>query len=358
MAYLHDLTQSDVGYSHCFFLLHKQANVVRKKELTSAIRIQSWFRSLKVQLHIKFLNSCAIVIQKTYRGYVTRKFYRQLVHDVMSTLMKIHYDEMATKIQARWRGYYVRKFKADYYCRKNYLEGLVKKNEQTLVYLHQVGETNKFKREMELHNKIAKEDIYNLRSTHYILSTKVCNGIYNSPMAPPVEKESRLKAVNPLSCEERDSLKEEKQEMFLRSVTGIPRHHIEDDTKTQLILPPLCSSRPQGPFRTPAEVQKQRYKELEPTLRVATDYFSVEKAHASLYQDEWTKRVIDHKFLPSQKSGEEYQPALHTTSSYGRLKYGTKHFRDEGNPEKVIHKKTFQRVVSPIPCFDQVGKSY
>ena len=34
----------------------------------------------------------------------------------------------------------------------------------------------------------------------------------------------------------------------------------------------------QGPFRSPLDVQKQRYKELQPTLRVATEYQAVEKA--------------------------------------------------------------------------------
>ena len=37
-----------------------------------------------------------------------------------------YYDEMATKIQARWRGYYTRKYKHNFRARRNYLEVRIK----------------------------------------------------------------------------------------------------------------------------------------------------------------------------------------------------------------------------------------
>ncbi len=50
----------------------------------------------------------------------------------------------------------------------------------------------------------------------------------------------------------------------------------------------------QGPFRTPEEVQKQRYKGLQPTLRVATSYTSVEEAREAMKAKEWIMRVNDN----------------------------------------------------------------
>jgi len=354
MAYLHSITKQK--YSDSFFTFHKVTEELRLVERNSAIKIQSWFRSLKVQRHIRFLHECAVIIQKTYRAYLARKFYRRLVQDVLAYLMKVHYDMMATKIQARWRGYFVRKFKADYYSRKEYLDALVVKNERTILHLKEVDEINKFNREIETMEKEEAAKLYTLRKTHYLLSTKVCGGIYNSPKNPCPQIEAALHAATPLSHEEREELKAKKHEKYLKSATGI-RYDDDEDLQNVISLPPIKGSKPQGPFRTPQEVQKQRYKELLPSLRVATNYESVEEARTHLHQDEWTKRVIDQAFLPSSKRTYTYQPTLHTSSSYGRLAYGTKHFRDE-QTDKVIHSKPFQRVVSPIPFLDQLGKSY
>ena len=50
----------------------------------------------------------------------------------------------------------------------------------------------------------------------------------------------------------------------------------------------------QGPFRMPEEVVKQRYKQLQPTLRVATSYTSVEEAREAMKAKEWVMRVNDN----------------------------------------------------------------
>lgn len=49
----------------------------------------------------------------------------------------------------------------------------------------------------------------------------------------------------------------------------------------------------QGPFREPREVQLQRYKPFQPTLRVMTDYFSIEKAQKQVKVDELARQITD-----------------------------------------------------------------
>jgi hypothetical protein len=44
-------------------------------------------------------------------------------------MVKQYFDSMATIIQKRWRGYYSRKYKSDFYVRKQFLQALVAKNE-------------------------------------------------------------------------------------------------------------------------------------------------------------------------------------------------------------------------------------
>ncbi len=48
-----------------------------------------------------------------------------------------------------------------------------------------------------------------------------------------------------------------------------------------------------GPFRDPLDVRKQRYRPFSPSLRVETDYESLEKARQQMKRDEWTERLHD-----------------------------------------------------------------
>ncbi|MGH0134550.1 UNVERIFIED_CONTAM: hypothetical protein FKN15_055535 [Acipenser sinensis] len=53
-----------------------------------------------------------------------------------------------------------------------------------------------------------------------------------------------------------------------------------------------------GPNRDPAEVLQQRYKPLEPTLRVASSITSVEEAREELKRKEWGSQVNDKLQVP------------------------------------------------------------
>jgi hypothetical protein len=68
---------------------------------------------------------------------------------------------------------------------------------------------------------------------------------------------------------------------------------------------------------------------------------------------------MEENFLPfsHHSSPASYQPLLHTTSSFTRLAYGTKHFRDD-HPARNIHPQEFQTVVPPIPVFDKLYSTY
>jgi hypothetical protein len=61
-------------------------------------------------------------------------------------------------------------------------------------------------------------------------------------------------------------------------------------------LPPL-PVKPQGPFREPLDVRKQRYRPFSPSLRVETDFESLEKARRQLKSDEWTQRLHDETYV-------------------------------------------------------------
>ena len=53
----------------------------------------------------------------------------------------------------------------------------------------------------------------------------------------------------------------------------------------------------QGPFRKPESVQQQRYKPFQPTLRVSTDFYSLEKAREIMKAEEWVTRLNDDMWV-------------------------------------------------------------
>ena len=53
----------------------------------------------------------------------------------------------------------------------------------------------------------------------------------------------------------------------------------------------------QGPFRDPADVQNQRYKEFQPSLRVATSFTSLEEARQRMKDEEWVTRLNDNVYV-------------------------------------------------------------
>jgi len=333
-----------------------EADEIRNQETAAAILIQSWFRAERVREYIRHMHRCALRIQKNWKAHVDRQIYRRKVWEKLKAMSQAYYDEKAVKIQRRWRGYYTRKYIFDFAARKSYLEALQVTNEHVRKQLEEVKKQAILTKEREMIERQQADKVYNARKQHYMLSTEVSDGVFRRN---PV-KESELASVDPLSSQERETIERSKIIAFLNTSTGIPTPRQQEailrGAKTPP-LPPIKHEKPQGPFRNPQSTQRQRYKKLEPTLRVATDYESQNVARISMKADEWTKRVIDDKFLPSTKRHISYQPLLHSTSSFGSLAYGTKHFRDVDHG-KSIQKEEFKKLVEPIPLFDQFGKTY
>lgn len=51
--------------------------------------------------------------------------------------------------------------------------------------------------------------------------------------------------------------------------------------------------KPKGPFRDPLDVRKQRYRPFSPSLRVETEYETLDIARKKMKDKEWTERIHD-----------------------------------------------------------------
>lgn len=323
----------------------KDAEENRLKEFRAAIVIQAWFRASRVRSYISHLNVSATQIQRRWRGYLGRIRIRNILKEAVYTMRMRHYNSMAVLVQKAWRGYYSRKYIFDYYRRKSYLEAVIIKNASIREDLKEFEENQMHNRAKEAEKLIIESQTMWARKNHHLLSTTVQPGIYNSPFLPrPRLQEYLLKAAKPLSYP--DSVQ--------------PGHlydpAIEKYEREPTLLPPL-QHKPQGPFKTPNEVQQQRYRDFNPSLRVMTDYYSLEKARDVLRGEEWVGRLHDEIFMPVHTQDKPYEKLLHSTSQFGHLPYGTKYFREEQG-DKHVTADRFRTVVPPIHVFDKLNKEY
>lgn len=80
----------------------------------AAISIQKTFRGYATRKTIHHWNEAAITIQRVFRGWLVRYKLPEIVHEHFDKMCLKLYMNAATIIQARWRGYRVRKFEVSF----------------------------------------------------------------------------------------------------------------------------------------------------------------------------------------------------------------------------------------------------
>ncbi|XP_042345505.1 spermatogenesis-associated protein 17 [Plectropomus leopardus] len=319
-------TESEVEeFKKIYFYRNSLAELSRQRENQAATRIQSWFRACKVRAYLSHLHKKAIIIQKIWRGFTARAHFRQMVKAAYFIMKMNFYEEMAVRIQRRWRGFFVRKYIHNFYARKSYLEGLLRKNELVRMELDELEELQKRERDCIEMVKDQTAKVYQAHRLHHLLSTKQCPGVFNSPFRQaPHEMELLLRQVKyqaPTRMAPRGRT----------SLLGMPGPAAPSFPGTlgspwvktsgtccsfRPILPPIASKKQQGLFREPGEVWEQHVHCPDLTLRLQTSYTHLEEAQNQLQQHESirlptgtleTARMLPHL---SHSSNSFTQPAF------------------------------------------------
>lgn len=324
----------------------KQADDNRETEHYAAIKIQSWYRGLRIRSYFKHLNENALKIQKAWRGHQGRQLYRLVLDDAVRYMRFKFYDDTACLIQKHWRGYYSRKYIFNYYKRKEYLAVIKQKNEIVLGELKEYKEYMERQREEKKNILKYKRLEEEAKRNHHLISTKQIPGVFNSPYKPSAnEMEYLMRSVKLDPSVKHDAF-----------VNAMHANKFENVTLPKGCLPPLVQ-KPQGPFREPIDVLKQRYRPFSPTLRCEHDIDSVKKERNNMRDKEWCGRLHDNIFLPVDKSiyNKPYEPLMLTKDKYEKLDYGLKHYRVEADQNDG---ERFKSLVPPIPEFNKLNKTY
>ncbi|XP_028617236.1 spermatogenesis-associated protein 17 [Grammomys surdaster] len=337
-----------------YYFRNRAVDSIRKFENDAAVTIQSWFRGCQVRAYIRHLNRVVTIIQKWWRSYLGRKYYQLIVEAAYYTMKMNLYNEMAVRIQRRWRGFRIRKYCFNYYYLKEYLRAVSETNDAIREALEEFAEMKEREERKALLEWEEKQKDHQARKMHYLLSTKQISGIYNSPFQEhPDPWELRLQKAKPLGHQKGTAAKNS------RSLSGWLACTSARSFPQSASLPPIDRKRCQGPFRDISEVLEQRYKPLEPTLRVAEPINHLHLAREAFKQGERMRNVQDKMFLPfsSYHKKEKYIPMIHSLSTYNSSSYGQKHFRSQ-DPKKWISDKDFQTVLPSFELFSKYGKLY
>ncbi|XP_071282065.1 spermatogenesis-associated protein 17 [Agelaius tricolor] len=357
MAALARLQERLAGLREEYFLTNRAIDEDRKTKYKAAVRIQRWFRACRVRAYLRYLSKMATLIQKWWRGYLRRKNFIEVVERAYFIKKEKFYNEMAVRIQKTWRGYYVRKYIHNFYALKKYLNAVSVNNELVRYELQEYADMKENEEKMKDLEKKEKEKKYQARKMHYLLSTEQIPGVYNSPFRKsPDPMELLLRQSKPLTHRKQQVKSPFADELYCWPTCKEPPAFV-----TSLPVLPADRQKPQGPFRDPAEVLQQRYKPVEPTLRVRESmYASPAKARDPTRGEEWRNPIHDNQFLPFSsyhKNYEKYEPSLFKSGKYGKEAYGTKYFR-EVYPKKWIADKDFETLFSSIALFEKFGKTY
>lgn len=314
-----------------------EAECYRQFEYKACVRIQAWFRGLKVRAYMKHLTASTVLIQKIWRGYRARVYTFELRRNLVYHIQFCYYTHQAIKIQKVWRGYISRKKYFDYSCRKKFFQVLQQRNETIRKEIEQLLNEEEACRQQQLAAAYQSQlDNYAARH-HHLVSTIKQPGVYNTPKQLACnDMEMRLKKVKVQYCRK-----------------CRPYGDSSPEFKCTCPVPP-CKL--QGPFRNPHEVRMQREREPNRSLRATAEYDNLRSFIRQAKEQDWVERISDEMFeLYSRPDLTKYERLL---SSSGRVVPPSEVTGRKPRPEKWVSCKDFNVTLPPIPLFDKFNKTY
>ena len=150
-------------------------------ERTAATSIERVHRGATVRGWKTGMIAASIQVQRVFRGYMGRKKAKaanvQRIKD--SRLGFFHYQ--ASIVQKSFRGYYSRRYYHDFFARKSYIQEVIVKSEKLRAELANHRQ-ELLERDARSQEERAREEFSRVtENLHHLLSTKCQPGIYNSP---------------------------------------------------------------------------------------------------------------------------------------------------------------------------------
>lgn len=294
-----------------FFEESKLAEENREIENRAATTIQSYYRAFIVRRSLKMLNDKAIVIQKVYRARLAKKTHRMKLQQHVISLRVGYFNEKATCIQKYFRAYLSRKYKHDFYARKEYIREVTRKSDQVVADMRAT-----FKRQVEEEEKgrlqTSQANFEKLISKlHHLISTESCPSIFNSPYTaltggPPTIAGLHVEDYLKIIKREGSSKKMERPSFDETVGIGVDKSFEESFAETK----ERFAGRTPITYKPFISAGSSNIVTSEPTLRASTPYKSTAQREAQAKANA-AKQNISHKpFVTAFRKGQLFEDTL------------------------------------------------
>ncbi|KAG8346830.1 IQ calmodulin binding motif [Trypanosoma vivax] len=157
------------------------ASTLQFLEISSAIKIQSCFRMFCERRAFLSCVKSIILIQRVFRGYLARNFVERLKGKMFCDYEASVYEYYASRIQACFRGYYVRCYVDNFYARRSYVKQTLKaSNEVRMV----AAEHLRLQKESDFVHQVDSQYHRYRAATEklrFLTSTISCDSVYRRP---------------------------------------------------------------------------------------------------------------------------------------------------------------------------------
>ena len=295
-----------------FFEQCELAEENRQVEADAATLIQSYYRMYIVKKSMRILEQKAVVIQSHFRAIIAKKRHRSKLQLHIISLRLDYFNQHAICIQKYFRAYMSRKYKHDFYARKEYIKKVTALSDQVVADMRE-----NYKKQLDDNEKNRVEESQRnfegmLGRLHHLISTQSCPSIFNSPYTaltggPPtiagLHVEDYLKLV-------RKQKTQEKPEWPSDGTVSMGMDKSFDES--------FAETKERFAGRTPVTIKpfisagSSKLMTSEPTLRASTPYMSMAQKEAQA-KKKAAKGNISHKpFVTAFRKGQLFEDTLFT----------------------------------------------
>ncbi|XP_043200020.1 spermatogenesis-associated protein 17-like [Amphibalanus amphitrite] len=309
-------------------LRHHEADTDRAREYRAAVRLQSWVRGYRIRDRLRRLHQLAAVIQRHWRGYLGRRYYRRLLQETVLRAQADYYRRQATLIQKTWRGFRSRLFVFNFAEWKGYLNFVADQNDELRVQCALECRRLSEERKTVCSSEILQQKT--LIKTHHMISTKTIPGVYNSPYhRERIGIEKHLASIRfPVRPTKKPKTK--------------PEDKVEDDKSA------WGASKLQGPFLPPLELRRRLSRRPCQSLRTAEPFENTEAAVRDQRRLAKVHCVSEQPFRPP--TAHLLPPLL--SSVHASVPYRPPPPFRETDSSRFVGSGDFRRVLRPVETFD------
>ncbi|KAH9598052.1 IQ motif [Trypanosoma melophagium] len=165
-----------------------QASSLQEVEIDAVLKIQSTYRMWRVRRVYCSIRNAVICLQRVYRGRLDRKYVMRIRQEADEAHEKAVYEYYAARIQAWFRGYYVRSYVDNFYARKRYIRDTLKASENVREMATKLLEDQLQQKSITRSIQQEKEYKEAAEKLHHMVSTVSVSGIYRPPMSASAVK--------------------------------------------------------------------------------------------------------------------------------------------------------------------------